>query len=557
MEADIQVAYPGKPISRKSLFKSSVNDKVKPHLSVNESDHDDDDTTSLEEEFDNLDVEGDNTDGSESDVHSNDEGNSEVEIESNEEDDDNEGNNEDGIDSNDESDQNDEDGDDSSGYRRSITGFGEESKPDSRNGSLRYEEDDDNEGNNEDIDSNDEGDLSEEDEGGLSEENEDDLSEENEGDLSEENEGDLSEEDEGDLSEEDEDDSSDYGGSITGFEEESKRSDGEEEAESEDDSQNINIFSAQARDIKSDIEKGNSIRNQSTIWEKLIECRIKLQPALINTNKLYQREALKEFKNQLNSEEEEILSQTYSVLSKLMKGLLELQDVALNAAPEYREIKNMKRKSDPSGLEEPEEKKIRSEDFLQVIHEDFKPFKDNVIQKWNEKTKLSYGRMSKSDFSAFDQPTLKQIEEILLDRSRLLKRTQIKKSDYQVLGKSKAVSDEASKEGSKTKDIQECDPEIFDDDDFYHKLLRDFIENKTSDSSEFSKRGKQWLELQKLRSRMKAKVDTRASKGRKIRFTVNTKMVNFMAPVPSFSWSEEAKNELFNSLFGQALKQKS
>lgn len=63
----------------------------------------------------------------------------------------------------------------------------------------------------------------------------------------------------------------------------------------------------------------------SAIWEKLIECRIKLQPGLINTNKLYQCEELKEFKKHLNSEEEEIVSQTYSVLSKLMKELLELQ----------------------------------------------------------------------------------------------------------------------------------------------------------------------------------------------------------------------------------------
>ena len=54
---------------------------------------------------------------------------------------------------------------------------------------------------------------------------------------------------------------------------------------------------------------------------------------------------------------------------------------------------------------------------------------------------------------------------------------------------------------------------------------------------------------------MKAKVDTRASKGRKIRYTVHNKMVNFMAPVPSYSWTDGAKNELFKSLFGQTLQQ--
>lgn len=253
VEADMRVAYPGKPTSRKRIFNSGLKDKEKPLLTVSESDHDDDDA----EDSDKCSVEYEDTEGAESEVDSNDE------------EDDNEGHSEDEIDSND------------------------------------------------DVD------------------------------------------DEEDS--EDGDDSSDYGGSITGYGEDSKLSD---EDESEEDSQGINIFSAQARDIKSDIEKGKSIRNQLTIWEKLIECRIKLQPGLINTNKLYQCEALKEFKNQLNTEEEEVVSQTYSVLSKLMKGLLELQEVTLNAAPEYRDIMNLKRKNDdPSADEEPEEKKKKKRRF--------------------------------------------------------------------------------------------------------------------------------------------------------------------------------------------------
>jgi len=62
---------------------------------------------------------------------------------------------------------------------------------------------------------------------------------------------------------------------------------------------------------------------------------------------------------------------------------------------------------------------------------------------------------------------------------------------------------------------------------------------------------RQWLQLQKLRSKMKRKVDTRSTKGRKLRYTVHTKLMNFMAPNDQSSWSDEAKQDLYNSLFGK------
>lgn len=50
---------------------------------------------------------------------------------------------------------------------------------------------------------------------------------------------------------------------------------------------------------------------------------------------------------------------------------------------------------------------------------------------------------------------------------------------------------------------------------------------------------------------MKRKIDTRATKGRKIRYTIHSKLVNFMAPYTQETWTDEAKNELYSSLFGQ------
>jgi len=46
-------------------------------------------------------------------------------------------------------------------------------------------------------------------------------------------------------------------------------------------------------------------------------------------------------------------------------------------------------------------------------------------------------------------------------------------------------------------------------------------------------------------------VDTKASKGRKMRYTVHEKLQNFMAPDDRGRWGERQRNELFASLLGR------
>ena len=114
---------------------------------------------------------------------------------------------------------------------------------------------------------------------------------------------------------------------------------------------------------------------------------------------------------------------------------------------------------------------------------------------------------------------------------------------------SNSTDDEANHSQNK-RAHEEYDSEIFDDDDFYHNLLRELIERKSGSDE---KQHDNWLQIQKLRAKSnRKKVDTRASKGRKIRYDIHAKLVNFMAPVINNmpgQISEEAKNELFNSLF--------
>lgn len=54
--------------------------------------------------------------------------------------------------------------------------------------------------------------------------------------------------------------------------------------------------------------------------------------------------------------------------------------------------------------------------------------------------------------------------------------------------------------------------------------------------------------------KIKKKVDTKASKGRKLRYTVHEKLQNFMVPIPRATWHDEQIDEFFVSLLGAVEK---
>jgi protein AATF/BFR2 len=131
----------------------------------------------------------------------------------------------------------------------------------------------------------------------------------------------------------------------------------------------------------------------------------------------------------------------------------------------------------------------------------------------------------------------------LLDKDRIIRRTQLKRSLFKICGKTAedSTKNEENLETLRDRHLKDYDEEIFDDQDFYNQLLRELIDRKTnaiSDPIELSRRA---IELQKLRTQSKKKVDTKASKGRKIRFHVHKPMVNFMAPMYRVSMPEEAR----------------
>lgn len=178
------------------------------------------------------------------------------------------------------------------------------------------------------------------------------------------------------------------------------------------------------------------------------------------------------------------------------------------------------------------------DDELDKAYERFLPERDNVIQKWFERTR-GFSKQNKNTVA--EQSPLVQVKEIMSVPDRLIKRTQTSRIDYDLIcPPSSPNTTESSTENA----------ELFDDGDFYHQLLREFIERKTASITDPDQISKNWAQLRKLRSKLKKNVDTKASKDRKIRYNVHKKLVNYMAPIDRCSFTDEAKSDLFASLFG-------
>lgn len=319
-------------------------------------------------------------------------------------------------------------------------------------------------------------------------------------------------------------------------------------------------------------KKGNSVRNQLNMWESLLEIRIQLQKCLVQSNKLPQHEVFKSFGS------DEKFKTEYTKSKKTMKNMLDkfltLQLLLLKQYSETKTLltdkknKNKEEKVEDDDQEIPsdteDEKSEDSEEEaipkkrpkisdiehqIKTRHDKYRNYRNDVIQKWNDKTRFNIAKNNTQVNSV-----IQHINFILEDKQKLVKRTQLKRSEYEILGKVKGdekteePSEKAPQEQS-SKSPEEYDTEIFDDDDFYHQLLRELIEFKSAGITDPIQISRQWIQLQNLRSKMKRKIDTRATKGRKIRYAIHSKLVNYMAPMDYCTMTQEARNELYSSLF--------
>nr|BAJ84831.1 predicted protein [Hordeum vulgare subsp. vulgare] len=286
-----------------------------------------------------------------------------------------------------------------------------------------------------------------------------------------------------------------------------------------------------------DVSRGQAVKNQKALWDKTLEMRFLLQKAFSTSNKLPRDPS----KSRFCSHDQEIEQAYVDLLdsSKQTLGcMLELQEALLERNQAAKGVNDTL--PDSNG---------EDDEWLQVqkVQTRITPFRNTEIDKWQRKTQVTTGAAAlKGKLHAFNQNISDQVAGYMRDPSRMINRMYLRKSDVGVFGESAAES-ATTVEG---KDV-EGDPELIDDSEFYHQLLKEFLEScDTGGASESA-----FYALRKKQNKKRKLVDRRASKSRKIRYSVHEKIANFMAPVPMTVPPMASK--LFENLFGMGNLQKS
>ncbi|KRY22187.1 NFU1 iron-sulfur cluster scaffold -like protein, mitochondrial, partial [Trichinella patagoniensis] len=318
-------------------------------------------------------------------------------------------------------------------------------------------------------------------------------------------------------------------------------------------------------DLLDQKERGIAVQQQLKLWEQMLSLKIRFQKLLQSANRLPQSADYREKLLQSDDELLETFSSARRSVQKLLDELLEFQDHLFSGNKQTVHLSTKRkidqRDDDDDELsdivddedEDDDEKQQQMEkksdetisipakrrrlqlsgysDLLQHLHDAFKSYQNEALEKWYQRTRLGgIGVSAKKDFSAFESNAVAQIAQILTDRKRLIQRTQLKRLEYDIIGKEEKCADE------------DRNVNIFDDSDFHEQLLREFIQKRMNDITDPVLLGRHWSKFQKLRDKSKkSKVDRKASKGRRIRIQVMSKLVNFMAPVDKSKMTNETR----------------
>lgn len=388
------------------------------------------------------------------------------------------------------------------------------------------------EGGDEDISEEDEMDYS-----GEEVEEDEDFELERDGALLFDDEAEESEDDDGDNdSEEDDEEEEEEDGEEDDEEEENLDEDDEEDEDSKVDDDDDDDDRAQLRKVmegqkaiidsisqaaKQDAEKGIAVRAQRRAFDSILNLRIRLQKALVATNTF----------NMV--EEEELESEPYQAAEEAAVKLWNTIDsVRHSLLPPTKT--GEKRKHAIISLETSSQEvweRMQSIESIALSH------RRKVLDKWSSRVRTTTAvKTRRLGVDSASQSLVSVLEDQLLSSDRLVKRARTPRSCAPAQTAKKVEEDE----------------EIYDDADFYQLLLKELVDQRSTDAA--APGGEhvatvRWAALKEAKTRKQ--VDRKASKGRKLRYTVHEKLQNFMAPEDRRSWEEHAIDRFFGALFGQ------
>ncbi|KAI8579041.1 hypothetical protein K450DRAFT_243581 [Umbelopsis ramanniana AG] len=308
------------------------------------------------------------------------------------------------------------------------------------------------------------------------------------------------------------------------------------------------MLSNMSKSAKSDVEKGQHVKQQLNLWDGFLDTRIRMQKAMNITNQLPQYDVWPDF---LMNDTDAIphIEASKSKLRTLIDSVMDLRIDLIRDNNDSIIIPKDAAQSRKRHLDDDDEYVDKLWEDMSQLNELFTPYRNATVEKWGSKVQIASGIPLNKKFKAFDQSIMTQVNSILGDGDRLVKRTQLRRTENRPLGKEQPEVDEA-KEVEVDGHLADHDAEIFDDNDFYQQLLKELIESRMVDTDDPIALGMRWAALKQNKQKKKT-VDTRASKGRRLRYHVHEKIQNFMVPIPAGSWHDGMTDELYASLLGR------
>ncbi|KAL1964738.1 hypothetical protein VTN77DRAFT_6605 [Rasamsonia byssochlamydoides] len=283
---------------------------------------------------------------------------------------------------------------------------------------------------------------------------------------------------------------------------------------------------------KADAAKGMAVKQQRSTFDALLNARIKLQKGLMAINEL--PSTLEESA----AVDEDAIKSAESAALALWSTLEELR---LTLADFQSKDPSKKRKRPP-----PVSSTTSSESLwkrMTELESESVPHRRAILDKWSLKVRGSSATLPNSRGKLLGSGAGQQTITAVLD-------AHIASESGDRANKRARVASTANSDGA-------SEP-IYDDTVFYQSLLRDLVEQRMS-SSDALTNGIDSLHVQlpvnpvsgMRKDKVKKVVDTKASKGRKMRYNVHEKLQNFMAPEDRGTWSLRAREEFFASLLGR------
>lgn len=292
-----------------------------------------------------------------------------------------------------------------------------------------------------------------------------------------------------------------------------------------------------AEATKADADKGRAIKRQRKAYDALLNARIRLQKGLVATNSLSAVPATENANPQVNDDAymtaENAAMSLWDHLTELRR---DLQHATLPTT-----ATNNKRKLDEAYSSRP---LLELWTVMEEQESAARSYRHATLEKWSVKvrgvTNLSLRR--RLNDTAHQPTIIDMLHEHLSNTERLVKRTRIPRSCAPI--QSQAGLQESA--------------DIYDDADFYQLQLKELVDQRLADSAAAPSSASTWAmnHIAALRdAKTKTKVvDTKASKGRKLRYTVHEKLQNFMAPEDRTTWGVRQAEELFGSLLGAKVR---